>query len=75
MLVVAYLLGAGLVAVIVYALARRTRKTYTCSLCGEKVLVEQMEAARCSSCGAELRQDGDLAGARVVGEREDRRAG
>ena len=40
-----------------YYFAVRSRKSYTCPECGEKVRVEHMETARCGLCGSLLEQD------------------
>ena len=40
-----------------YYLAVKSRKTYTCPECGEKVKVEHMETSRCGMCGSLLKQD------------------
>lgn len=44
---------------ICYYFAVKSRKTYSCPECGEKIRVEHMSTTRCSMCGALLEDDGD----------------
>lgn len=46
-----------IVAVVCYHFAVKSRKSYSCPECGEKMEVEHMEASRCSMCGALLEKD------------------
>jgi len=41
-------------AVVLYLLAVRSRKTYRCPECGEEIRVEYLKARRCGMCGASL---------------------
>lgn len=43
-------------ALLFYVLSVNSRKGYECPECGERIMVEHMEAARCNMCGAELKQ-------------------
>lgn len=53
-----FLISAILIlAAIVYCIAVRSRKTYTCPECGEKTRVEHMDTARCGMCGSLLHED------------------
>ncbi|MBM9518915.1 hypothetical protein JWG39_03685 [Desulforhopalus vacuolatus] len=47
----------AVVAAVCYYFAVKSRKTYTCPECGEKVKVEQMETSRCGMCGSLLKKD------------------
>lgn len=49
-----------LLAVLFYFFAVKSRKTYKCSQCGEKVQVEYMDASRCGMCGAPLKREETL---------------
>jgi hypothetical protein len=53
------LIGAGLIflAVVFYLFAVRSRKTYSCPQCGEKITTEYLNAKRCGMCGAELKRE------------------
>jgi len=44
-------------ACICWYFAVKSRKTYTCPECGERIKVEYMEASRCNICGSQLNQD------------------
>jgi len=46
-----------ILAGIFYYFAVRSRKSYTCPECGEKITVEHMDTARCGMCGSLLEQD------------------
>ncbi|PID76521.1 MAG: hypothetical protein CSB24_06225 [Deltaproteobacteria bacterium] len=50
-ILVALVLAAG---GIFYYFSVKSRKTYECPECGEKLAVEHMESARCGMCGSEL---------------------
>ena len=41
-------------ALLFWYLAVRTRQTHACPECGEVIMVEQMSATRCNTCGALL---------------------
>lgn len=47
----------AVIAGICYYFAVKSRKSYTCPECGEKVKVEHMETSRCGMCGSLLKQD------------------
>jgi rRNA maturation endonuclease Nob1 len=51
------LLLLAVVAGICWHFAVKSRKTYTCPECGERVKVEYMEASRCPMCGSQLNKD------------------
>ena len=53
-LLVLIVLGSTGVLLLFWWLARSTRKTFTCPACGEKVVVEQLTAKRCPTCGTAL---------------------
>lgn len=44
-------------ALLFYVFSVNSRKHYECPECGERIMVEHMEASRCSSCGAPLRRE------------------
>ncbi len=44
------------IAILLYYLAVRSRKTYRCPECGEEIETEHMETSRCNICGAPLKQ-------------------
>lgn len=44
-------------AIFFYFLSVRSRKSYRCPQCGEKIRVEHMKASRCGMCGAPLKQE------------------
>ncbi len=46
-----------ILAALFYYLAVKSRKSYTCPECGEKMKVEHMDTARCGMCGSLLTQD------------------
>ena len=46
-----------ILAILFYFLSVRSRKSYHCPQCGEKVRVERMKASRCGMCGAPLKQE------------------
>lgn len=46
-----------ILAVFFYFLSVRSRKSYNCPQCGEKVRVEHMKASRCGMCGTPLKQE------------------
>lgn len=50
-------LAVIIIAAICYYFAVKSRKSYTCPECGEKINVEYMEARHCGMCGALLNQD------------------
>lgn len=50
----------AIVAAGCYYFAVKSRKTYTCSECGEKVKVEHMETSRCGMCGSLLKRDQEV---------------
>lgn len=53
--VVFLLMIAGVIAVLLlYGLARASRKQYVCPQCGERIETEHLDAKRCSTCGAML---------------------
>ena len=52
-LILVILLFAG----IFYYFAVKSRKSYTCPECGEKITVEHMDTARCGMCGSLLNLD------------------
>jgi|GEM_PF-2854615 len=47
-------LAAGGVLLLFWWMARATRRRFTCPSCGEVVVVEQMGAKRCPTCGTRL---------------------
>lgn len=47
----------AVVAAICFYFAVRSRKSYRCPECGEKIRVEHMETARCGMCGSQLQRD------------------
>jgi len=47
-----------ILAAFFYYLAVKSRKSYTCPECGEKIKVEHMDTARCGMCGSLLKQEG-----------------
>ena len=47
----------AVIAAVCYYFSVKSKKTYTCPECGEKVKVEHMETTRCGVCGALLKQD------------------
>lgn len=47
----------SMLAALFYYLAVKSRKSYTCPECGEKMKVEHMETARCGVCGSLLTPD------------------
>lgn len=51
------LLLIAILAAVFYYFAVKSRKSYTCPECGEKVRVEHMSTSRCSMCGSLLKQD------------------
>lgn len=44
-------------AILLYYLAVRSRKTYRCPQCGESIRVEYLTAKRCGMCGAPLKEE------------------
>lgn len=46
-----------ILAVLFYFLSVKSRKSYNCPQCSEKVRVEYMKASRCGMCGAPLKQE------------------
>lgn len=54
MVLVLVALGAAGVLALFWWMARSTRKRFTCPGCGEIVVVEQMGAKRCPTCGTAL---------------------
>ena len=46
-----------ILALLFYFLSVRSRKTYNCTQCGERVRVEYMNASRCGMCGAPIKQE------------------
>lgn len=55
--ILVYILGGLLAAgilVMFWMWARSTRKKHVCPKCGERVVVEQMTARTCPTCGAQL---------------------
>jgi len=49
--------GVLLFAALFYYLAVKSRKSYTCPECGEKIRVEHMKTTRCGMCGSLLKKD------------------
>ena len=46
---------AGVIAVLLlYGLARGSRRQYQCPQCGEMIEMEYLDAKRCNACGAML---------------------
>lgn len=60
LLLVLFVLAAVVVLLIFWWNARTTRKRFTCSNCGEVVVVEQMSAKRCPTCGSTLGPGSDV---------------
>jgi len=59
MVVIAVAGGLALGLAIVFVLRSiESRKGYSCPQCGERIVVELMDASRCNSCGAPLQQEG-----------------
>jgi len=44
-------------AILLYYLAVRSRKTYRCPQCGETIQVEYLKAEHCGMCGAPLKEE------------------
>ena len=42
------------IGVIAFLFSVKSRKSYTCPSCGEKIRVEHMDAQRCNVCGTSL---------------------
>jgi hypothetical protein len=58
-LLVYTLIGLGLIVlcVIFYFFSVRSRRSYACPQCGERITTEYLDARRCGMCGAELRRE------------------
>jgi len=46
--------GVAMLALLLYLLAVRSRRSYVCPQCGERLSVEYLNAKRCNMCGAPL---------------------
>ena len=48
-----------LLGLIFYFFSVRSRKSYRCPQCGERIRVEHMEAENCNMCGAPLKKEAE----------------
>lgn len=58
-IVAVYFLVIGAIGAIAFYFAYKSRRTYVCPSCGEKIRTEYLEAERCSVCGTSLKQEAE----------------